>query len=163
MPAISRLDRRFGDALRRAAGAVPGCADAATVVAQSMSPAFRVTVAAMIIRPSTRRTGVEALAAGVVAAIVARLLRDRLGRRRPGDRAEGGFPSRHAAASSAIASAVARRDGRAGGVLALAAGLGGAARIAAAEHEPGDIAAGIALGLVTSWGLAMLADGIGAE
>ncbi len=163
MRAISRLDRRSGDSLRRAARAVPGCGGAATVVARSMSPAFRVTVAAMIVRPATRRTGLEALAAGVVAAIVARLLRDRLGRRRPGARAEGGFPSRHAAASWAIAGVVARRDGRVGGVLALAAGLGGAARIAAAEHEPGDIAAGIALGLATSWGLGVLADGIGPE
>lgn len=123
-----------------------------------MSPAFRLTVAALIARRSSRRTGLEALAAGVGAALVARLLRDRLGRARPGARVEGGFPSRHAAASAAIAGAVARRDPRMGAALAIAAGIGGAARIATAEHEPGDIAAGIALGLVTSWGLGMLGD-----
>lgn len=123
-----------------------------------MSPAFRIAVAALILRPSSRRTGIEALAAGVAAALVARALRDRLGRPRPGTRPEGGFPSRHAAASAAIAGTVARRDRRVGGALALAAGVGGAARVATAEHEPGDIAAGIALGVATAWSLAVLGD-----
>lgn len=123
-----------------------------------MSPAFRIAVAALILRPSSRRAGIEALAAGVGAALAARALRDRLGRPRPGERTEGGFPSRHAAASAAIAGAVARRDRRLGGALALAAGLGGVARVATAEHEPGDIAAGVALGVATAWGLAVLGD-----
>ncbi len=126
-----------------------------------MSPAFRLAVAALILRPSSRRTGIEALAAGVGAALTARALRDRLGRPRPGRRTEGGFPSRHAAASAAIAGAVARRDRRVGGALALAAGLGGIARVATAEHEPGDIAAGVALGVATAWSLALL-DAAGA-
>lgn len=133
----------------------------AGAVAAAMSPAFRLTVAALIVRRSSRRTGLEALAAGVGAAVAARLLRDRLGRRRPGDRLEGGFPSRHAAAAAAIAGSVARRDRRVGGALAIAAGIGGAARVATAEHDPGDIAAGIALGVATAWGLGVLsADGI---
>ena len=122
-----------------------------------MSPAFRLAVAAMILRPSSRRAGVEALAAGVGAALVARALRDRLGRPRPGARVEGGFPSRHAAAAAAIAGSVARHDRRLGASLALAAGIGGAARVATAEHEPGDIAAGAALGVATAWGVALLA------
>ena len=162
MRAISRLDRRFGATLRSAARSVPGALDVAGPVARGMSPAFRLVVAGLIVRPSTRRTGVEALAAGVAAALTARVLRDELGRRRPGARTEGGFPSRHAAASAAIAGVVASRDARLGGLLALAAGVGGAARIATAEHEPGDIAAGAALGLATSWGIVRLAgDGPG--
>ncbi len=158
MRAISRLDRRFGRALRRAARAVPGCLGVAGALAAAMSPAFRVAVAALIVRRSSRRTGLEALAAGVGAALAARALRDRLGRRRPGARTEGGFPSRHAAAAAAIAGSVARHDRRIGTALAVAAGLGGAARVATAEHEPGDIAAGIALGVATAWSLAVLAE-----
>lgn len=126
-----------------------------------MSPAFRIAVAALIVRRSSRRTGLEALAAGVGAALAARALRDRLGRRRPGARREGGFPSRHAAAAAAIAGSVARHDRRLGGALALAAGIGGAARVATAEHEPGDIAGGVALGVATTWSLALLGDAAG--
>ena len=147
MQALSRLDRRLGDALRRAAGAVPGGIAAAAIVAGVMSPAFRLAVAAMFLRRRTRGTGVRCLAAGVAAGMAARLLRDRLGRPRPGGRAEGGFPSRHAAAATAIATAARPGAPRVARVLAGAAAVGLAARVVAAEHDPADIAAGAALGL----------------
>ena len=105
MGLMTRIDRRAGTSLRRAVAALPGGRRAARLAAGALSPAFRVTVAVMIVRTPSRRAGLEALAASVGAATVARLLRDRLARRRPGPRAEGAFPSRHAAAATAIACA----------------------------------------------------------
>jgi membrane-associated phospholipid phosphatase len=104
-------------------------------------------VALLILRRGRRRTGLHALASGVAAAMAARALRDRVGRPRPGDRPDGGFPSRHAAAAAAIARAASRREPRLGRALAAAAALGLAGRVATAEHDPADIAAGAALGL----------------
>ena len=134
----------------------PGGPRAARIAASGLSPGFRVLVAAMIAGRSTRRLGVEAGAAGVGAALAARLLRDRLGRPRPGSRPEGGFPSRHAAAATAIGRAVARRHRGAGAVVLGAALVGMAARVATAEHDPADIVAGAALGLAAEGALAAL-------
>jgi membrane-associated phospholipid phosphatase len=145
---LSALDRRAGDAIRRAAGRVPGGPAAARAAAGALSPAFRIVVALLIIRGGRRRTGLHALASGVVAATAARALRDRLARPRPGDRPDGGFPSRHAAAAAAIARAASRREPGLGRVLAAGAAVGLAGRVAAAEHEPADVLAGIALGLL---------------
>ena len=150
MLTLSQLDRRLGAAIRRAIEAVPHGARVSTLVAATMSPAFRVAVALMVADRAHRRSGLESLGAAVGAAITARLLRDRLGRRRPGSREEGGFPSRHAAAATAIAATVSRRHRRLGRSLTIAAALGMAARIATAEHDPADIAAGAALGLAAS-------------
>ena len=146
MRRLSRLDRRLGAALRRRVGAIPGGPAAAGAVARAMSPGFRVAVALLVAGPARRATGLRALAAGVGGATAARALRDRLGRRRPGARSEGGFPSRHAAAASAIALTVARREPALGRALAGAAAVGALARVANAEHEPGDVVAGAVLG-----------------
>jgi membrane-associated phospholipid phosphatase len=148
MGLLTRLDRRAGAALRRVVGSVPGGPRAARLAAGALSPGFRLVVALLIARRATRRAGLEALAAGVAAALAARGLRDRLGRRRPGRRLEGGFPSRHAAAATAIARAAGRREPALGDALALAAVLGLLARVADAEHEPADILAGAAVGLL---------------
>lgn len=115
-----------------------------------MSPVFRIVVGALVVAPATRTTGLRALAAGAGASLAARALRDRLGRPRPGERADGGFPSRHAAAAVAIATAAGRRDPRIRAVLAGAAFTGLFARIVDAEHEPADIVVGAALGLATT-------------
>jgi membrane-associated phospholipid phosphatase len=161
MGVLTRLDRRAGAALRPAVRAVPAGPDAARIAAGALSPGFRALVAVLIARPSTRRLGLEALAAGVAAALAARALRDGLARPRPGGRTEGGFPSRHAAAATAIARAAGRRRPALGGALALAAAVGLAARVADAEHEPADILAGVALGLAAQRALERLAsDGI---
>ncbi len=157
MRALLRLDRRLGAEVRRATGAVPGAPAAASVLARTMSPAFRVAVAAMIVAPATRRAGVRALAAGAVASLVARALRDHLGRPRPGARPDGGFPSRHAAAAGGIAMAASRAHPAIGAGLAAAGAAGLAARVATAEHEPADIAAGLALGVAVAAALERLA------
>jgi undecaprenyl-diphosphatase len=147
MRILSRIDRRLGDRVRGAVGGVPGGARAASAVASGMSPGFRVAVGLLVAGRGRRATGLRALAAGVAAAMTARLLRDRLGRRRPGARQEGGFPSRHAAAATAIAATVWRGEPAIGRGLAVAAAAGGLARVATAEHEPADIVAGAVLGL----------------
>jgi membrane-associated phospholipid phosphatase len=157
MGALTRCDRRLGAALRTAAARVPGAAATAQGAAAVMSPAFRLAVAAMIARPEHRRAGVRALAAGAAASLLARAARDRVGRPRPGDRTEGGFPSRHAAAAAAIAATAGRDDPRLGRALALAAATGLLARVVAAEHEPADIAAGALLGLATAAALERVA------
>lgn len=150
MRALTRIDRRLGAGVRRASAATPGGPGLARALAAAMSPAFRVAVAVMILRRPTRVAGLRALAAGAGASLVARAVRDRLGRPRPGARSEGGFPSRHAAASVAIAVAAGRDHRRAGTALAVAAVAGLAARVADAEHEPADIVAGAAVGMLAA-------------
>ncbi len=143
--ALTSIDRRLGADLRRRYGrGAPGAAG--QVAAEALSPAFRLVVAALIVVPRTRRAGAEALASGTLAAVAARVARDRLGRPRPGPRADAGFPSRHAAAAVAIARAAGRVEPRLRLPLALAAAAGLAGRVLTGEHEPGDIGAGAALG-----------------
>lgn len=156
---LSDLDRRAGRLVRRACARVPGGPAAARGTAGAMSPLFRLIVAAALVTPRHRRAGAEALASGVAAALVARRLRDALGRRRPGDREEGGFPSRHAAAGAAISCAATRANPAAGRVLALLAAAGMLARVADAQHEPADILAGAALGAACDRAVRALAAG----
>ncbi|MGE0026415.1 MAG: hypothetical protein AB7O78_07785 [Thermoleophilia bacterium] len=159
MRRLLQLDRRLGGALRRLVAALPGGPSWARVTARVMSPAFRMAVGVMILRRRTRATGLRCLGAGVMAGMAARLLRDRLGRPRPGGRADGGLPSRHAAASTAIARTAAAGAPRVGRVMAAGAVVGMAARVAAAEHDPADIATGAALGLASAKAVAVLAGG----
>lgn len=144
--------------MRGAVEGVPGGARAASAIASGMSPGFRVAVGLLVAGRDRRGTGLRALTAGVAAATAARLLRDRLGRRRPGIRREGGFPSRHAAAAAAIAATVWRREPAIGRGLAAAAFAGALARVATAEHEPADILAGAALGLGVAGAVAWAGD-----
>ena len=144
--AVIRVDRRVGALARERVRALPGGPEVARVVADATAPAFHLLVGALIVLPGSRTTGLRALAAGGAAATIARVARESIDRPRPGDRADGGFPSRHASTATAIALVVAR-DRPLIGVLALitaAAGL--AARVASADHEPLDIAAGAGLG-----------------
>jgi membrane-associated phospholipid phosphatase len=143
---LDDLDRRLGAAARRRLRRVPGGRALAWLAANALGPSFRTLVAALLLTAGRRRTGVEALAGSAIASWSARLLRDRLGRPRPGRRSEGGFPSRHAAAAVAITRAVGRGDRSAGRLLAAAAALGLAGRVASAEHDPADVVAGAALG-----------------
>jgi len=156
MRGLTGIDRRAGAVLRSTVARAPGGSRAARIAASALSPGFRVLVAAMIAVPSTRRAGLQAGAAGVGAAVAARLLRDRLGRPRPGSRQDGGFPSRHAAAATAIGRAIARRHPAAGALVLCAALVGMAGRVATAEHDPADILAGAALGLAAESALATL-------
>ena len=132
--------------MRALAGRSPGGPFAAAALSGALAPAFRLLVAAMIVSRPGRRAGVEALAAALGAAGAARIIRDAVGRPRPGPRTDGGMPSRHAAAATAIARAVGRHHPGLAPLLVVAAGAGLAARVASAEHDPADIAAGVALG-----------------
>ena len=156
MRGLTGIDRRAGAAVRAIVARAPGGSRAARIAASGLSPAFHLLVAAMIVNRPSRRVGLEAGAAGVGAALTALLLRDRLGRPRPGSRPDGGLPSRHAAAATAIGRAVARRHPAAGSVVLSAALVGLAARVATAEHDPADIVAGAALGLAAEGALAAL-------
>lgn len=158
MRRLSQIDRRLGAGLRSRVARIPGGTAAASAAARTMSPGFRTAVALLVAGRARRGTGLRALAAAVSAAMAARVLRDRLARSRPGAREEGGFPSRHAAAASAIALTVARREPALGGALAGAALLGGVARIATAEHEPADIVAGALLGIAVARAVEAAAD-----
>jgi len=119
---------------------------AAAALSAGLAPAFRLVVAAMIVSRPGRRAGLEALAAALGAAGAARVIRDAVGRPRPGPRGDGGMPSRHAAAATAIARAIGRHHPGLAPLLAVAAGAGLAARVAVAEHDPADIVLGAALG-----------------
>lgn len=155
---VFSLDRRLGQAVRRWVMGLPGGAVSADGAARALSPAFHLAVAAAIAHRSSRATGLRMLASGVAAALIARALRNRIGRPRPGERAEGGFPSRHAAAAVAIAVAARGRPAIAHLLWPIAfAGLLG--RVASGEHEPADIAAGGGLGLVTAQMVDFLAGG----
>jgi membrane-associated phospholipid phosphatase len=143
---LSALDRRAGRLVRSIASRDPRSRRAAQISADVMSPAFRLVVASLIALPGRRREGLEALAAAALASQLARAIRDRLGRPRPGLRAGGGFPSRHAAAAAAIARSVGRHHPRAGVVLGAAAGVGLLGRAVTGQHDPADLVAGALLG-----------------
>lgn len=146
MDRADSLDRRLGELVREWLEAVPGGTRTGILASEVMSPVFTAAVAGLMLTRRGRRAGIEAGVAAVVAAGCARLLRDGIGRPRPGPRAGGGFPSRHAAAGVAIARAVGRGHPVMGSFLAVAAAAGLAGRVVAGEHDPGDIVAGAALG-----------------
>ena len=147
----SSFDRRLGQAIRTAVASLPGGAVVARAAAESMAPAFEGIVVAMLTRPGLRRSGVVAGAAAVCAATSARVARDAIGRPRPGERPDGGLPSRHAAAAVAITCAVVRRHRGLGRVLGVAAAVGLLGRIATGDHDPADIAAGALVGASADW------------
>ena len=147
----SSFDRRLGQAIRTAVATVPGGVVLARTAARSMAPAFEAIVLAMVVRPDLRRSGVAAGAAAVCAATSARIARDAIARPRPGERPDGGLPSRHAAAAVAITCAVMRRHPGLGRVLGAAATVGLVGRIATGDHDPADIAAGALVGASADW------------
>jgi hypothetical protein len=143
---LERYDRGLGDAARRRIGARRGLSDALGIAADVMSPAYRVAVLTLILWRPTRARGIRALAAAVAAALIAKRLRDAIARPRPGARTEGGLPSRHAAASVAIAAVVARRRAGVGVVVAFVTALGLLGRVTTGDHDPADVVSGALLG-----------------
>ncbi len=143
------MDRRLGTAVRRATHALPAGPGAARAVAGAMSPAFRIVVAAMVARAPTRGAGMEALAAGAGRAWSR-------GRCATASAARGPAPGRRAASPAATRPPRGHRARRRQGrprvrrALAVAAAAGLLARVAAAEHEPADIAAGALVGVVAA-------------
>jgi undecaprenyl-diphosphatase len=84
--------------------------------------------------------------------------------------ADAGFPSDHATAAFAIATALALRDRRWGGVVLVLATVLAIGRVALGVHYPTDVLGGAALGTAVSWLLYArpvraridrLADGVG--
>jgi membrane-associated phospholipid phosphatase len=147
----SSFDRRLGQAIRTRVGALPGGTAAGRLAGDALAPMFEGVVVGMLVRPVLRASGVEAGTSAVVAASVARLARDWIARPRPGGRADGGLPSRHAAAAVAIARGVGRRHPRLRPWLTIAAAAGLVGRVISADHDPADIAAGAAVGWVSDW------------
>lgn len=144
--AILAVDRKAGGQVRSMVASLPGGHEYARLAADVMAPAFQGLVLGLIVLPGSRMLGVRAAAAGTVAGMAAKVARDAIDRPRPGPRGEGGFPSRHAASSMAIALMVARQRPLLGGAALVAAMTGLAARVAAADHEPLDVVAGAGLG-----------------
>jgi len=144
--AILAIDRRAGGQVRSAVASVPGGHEYARLTADIMAPGFQGLVLALIVLPGSRVLGVRAAVAGTVAGLAAKVARDAIDRPRPGQRGEGGFPSRHAASSTAIALVVARQRPVLGAAAMLGALAGLAARVAAADHDPLDVVAGAGVG-----------------
>ncbi|MBU6363951.1 MAG: phosphatase PAP2 family protein [Acidobacteria bacterium] len=144
--AILAVDRRAGGQVRSIVASVPGGHEYARLTADIMAPAFQVLVVGLIVMPGSRMVGVRAALAGTAAGLGAKVARDAIDRPRPGPRGEGGFPSRHAASSTAIALSVARERPLLGAAALIGAVAGLAARVAAADHDPLDVVAGAGLG-----------------
>ncbi len=125
-----------------------------------MAPAFELLVATLIANRTTRGTGLRTGASAVAGALTAKALRDGIGRPRPGERTDGGFPSRHAAAAAAIVTSIGQVHPRAGRAATVAAGAGMLGRVARADHDPADILAGVAVGVATARVLGAVADRI---
>lgn len=156
MGTLAAVDRRLGQAMRARIGAHPAVDRAARIAAAGLAPAFEGMVAALVAERPTRAAGLRAGSAAVCGALVAKGLRDAIGRPRPGERAEGGFPSRHAAAATAIVRSIGRSNRHVGRALGVVAAIGLVGRIATGEHDPADIVAGAAVGGATEWAVAAL-------
>ena len=142
------MDRALGRRVRDGAARV-GVAEPLRVAGRALAPTFRGLLVVLAWRRRTRSMAVEAIAASLLAAGAARVLRDAIGRPRPGPREDGGFPSRHAAAATAIAGSTAAQ-GVGVPLIGAAAATGLLGRIVAGDHDPADIGAGVALGLAAT-------------
>ena len=151
---VAAADRALGRSVRAAIRTrAPGATDALGLAGRLLSPAFRGVVVLLLLDPRRRREGSAALLATVTAATIARHTRTRIDRRRPGDRVEGGFPSRHAAAAVALVSAVGGARTPLGRTAAAAATVGLLGRVVRADHDPADIAAGAVVGMCVGGGM----------
>lgn len=143
---VLAADRRAGRMVRARVAAVPGGHETARLAADTLAPAFQLLALGLALMPGSRMVGLRAALAGALAGFLARVARDAIGRPRPGDRDEGGFPSRHAASSAAITVVIVRERPLIGAAASVLAATGLIARVAAADHEPLDIVAGAGLG-----------------
>ncbi len=149
MTRLGALDRKVGNHIRSTVAGRAEPARALALAARALSPVFRGVVALLVILPRERRIGVRAGFAATVAALLAGRLRRLIGRPRPVDGAPG-FPSRHAAASAAIVTTVARARPGLGAILGVVALVGVTGRITSGRHDPADIASGAVLGYATA-------------
>ncbi len=148
--AVLAADRRAGREVRARVASMPAGHESARLVADAMAPTFHALVIALLAMRGSRVLALRAATAGALAGLLARVARDAIDRPRPGERVEGGFPSRHAASSTAIAMVVAR-ERPVLGAAARGIAIGGmAARVAAADHDPLDVVAGAGLGVAVA-------------
>ena len=147
---LFRYDRRLGESIRTRVARVPGGSILANIASRALSPGFHLAVGAALLTRRHRVTGVLMLLSGVISAVTARVLPDHIARPRPGEREDAGFPSRHAAASSAIALTAVSRRPILGLALAAFAAIGVVGRVATGQHDPADVAAGGLLGAVVA-------------
>ncbi len=147
---INRLDRELGARMRGRVARRGRFARTLAVAGGVMSPLYRIMVLALILWRPTRMRGIRALIGAVAAAMIARRMRDGIARPRPGVRAEGGLPSRHAAAAVAIAGIVAERRRRLSLPMAVITAIGLSGRISTGDHDPADVVAGAVLGGVVA-------------
>ena len=146
MTEFGGIDRRIGDRMRDAVAGRAVLAPALALAAHALGPVFRGVVGVLIVIPRERRVGLRAGTAAAAAALAAGGLRQVVGRSRPDGSEEPGFPSRHAAAATAIVATVRRTRPGLGAVLAAAAALGLAGRVTEGRHDPADIMSGVLLG-----------------
>jgi len=147
---FDRLDRELGARLRGRLGGRGCLARTLALAADAMSPLYRFAVLVLILWRPTRVRGVRALVAAVVAALIAKRIREGVARPRPGVRVEGGLPSRHAAAAVAIAGVIAERRRGLALPVAVITAVGLAGRITTGDHDPADVVAGAVLGGVVA-------------
>ncbi len=143
---LDRLDRALGARLRDRLAGRSRVGRALAIAADAMSPLYRFVVLVLILWRPTRVRGVRALVAAVSAALIAKRMREAIARPRPGQRAEGGLPSRHAAAAVAITGIVAQRRRGLGLPMAAITAFGLMGRISSGDHEPADVVAGAVVG-----------------
>jgi membrane-associated phospholipid phosphatase len=158
MGRLAAADRRLGRAVRERIGRRPRLDRAARVSGSVLAPVFELLIMALVAERPTRAAGLRAGASAVAGAAAAKALRDVIGRPRPGTRSEGGFPSRHAAAASAIARSVAHSNRYAGRALGAVAAIGLIGRVVSAEHDPADIVAGVIVGCTAAGAINAVSD-----
>ncbi len=156
---LDRYDRDLGGRLRVRVGARRQMAGLFGLAADVMSPAYRVLVLTLILWRPTRARGLRALVASVLAALIAKRLRDAIRRPRPGCRPEGGLPSRHAAAAAAIAVVVSERRAGLGLPMALITAVGLVGRVTTGDHDPADVISGAVLGGIVARGVVWITAG----
>lgn len=158
MGLLAAADRRLGRAVRERVGRRPGLDRTARLAGTLLAPAFELLIVALIADRPTRAAGVRAGASAVAAAAAAKGLRDMIDRPRPGERSDGGFPSRHAAAASAIARSVGHSNRSLGRLVGAVAAIGLVGRVVSAEHDPADIVAGVVVGCAAAGAVAAVSD-----
>jgi undecaprenyl-diphosphatase len=161
--------------------------DPVSLFERAAEPLFALAVLALILfggrRGERRRAAFAAGAGAAVAVLIAGIVAHLVGRPRPfvADQAvqlftphaaDPGFPSDHATAAFAIATALFLRDRRLGIVALIAAAAVSVGRVAIGVHYPTDVLAGAVLGAACALALdrlgparrslARLADGFGA-
>lgn len=148
--------------------------DALTWYAGASQLLFAIALLALLALPRTRSVAIVAAIATPAALLVAATVSALLPRARPfvshpglhtfvAHAADPGFPSDHAAASFAIATAMILGSRRIGGVLLAAAALLAVSRVAIGVHYPSDVLAGAMIGVLAALAAAWVWGRVGPQ